>query len=95
MFDENNVPLYRWGYFDVTENTETVIKHQELEKQLRQAQKLEALGALAGALPTISIISYLPFMGIPSSPFWSCRRIAPFAPISRICMPLPTGLGNW
>jgi len=50
-FDESGSPLYIDGViFDVTENKEAVNKHQELEKQLRQAQKLEALGALAGGI---------------------------------------------
>jgi PAS domain S-box-containing protein len=51
VFDENGDPLYIDGViFDITENREAVNKHQELEKQLRQAQKLEALGALAGGI---------------------------------------------
>ena len=51
MFDESGSPLYIDGViFDITENKESLNKQQELETQLRQAQKLEALGALAGGI---------------------------------------------
>ncbi len=51
VFDEAGNPLYIDGViFDITKNKEAIYKHQELENQLRQAQKLEALGALAGGI---------------------------------------------
>lgn len=51
VFDGTGTPLYIDGViFDITANKEAVNNRQELENQLRQAQKLEALGALAGGI---------------------------------------------
>ncbi|MDO9263112.1 MAG: ATP-binding protein [Desulfosalsimonadaceae bacterium] len=51
VFDGDGAPLYVDGViFDITADRETLQKQQALEEQLRQAQKLEALGALAGGI---------------------------------------------
>lgn len=51
VFGEDGNPQYIDGViFDITANRQALQKQQELEAQLRQAQKLEALGALAGGI---------------------------------------------